>query len=595
MKYSRQEVVRLLLERNCNVHLTKFNQSSVLHLAAKKGDADIIEMLLTAGHNVNAKNWGGNFPLLIACRFGQQAAVEQLLDAGAEVNSCNLLGHYALHYASLRGHTDLVRKLIDFGTDVDVQTHLGIDPLMLACEQNKCEVVQMLADRVSLNRWEKLYGGTVLHWVVASGCEKCTEHVIKSGASIYITDKSGRNALMQAVQSDKPLIVRLLLVLYTEADFSAGGASVTVLHLASYLGYLKCVEELSTHVKSKHLVGYTDCFGDTPLDLAVRQNNKDVVIYLQKLSISVKDSHTVAGNDVHGCEYGAHSGQKQGCCQNNENNCPHENDLKGHPSKSIEFMPSQRMAEANGPTGTELPRHMLCIDPTSCTPCTTNYTSNASVLQEQIPSDLISADNSWDGTLQKQVPRVTALQSSSSDKHPTRSSSTSTVLENHLVCSQFLNSKIEGARFSVCKTCSSPDTVLQKHLPPLRPLYKTYSPVKLAMLGMLKSAPPEQIIAGKTFDFSTWLDQQPQAFVLKVVNTDTADWVRAIMYNPWTLLELCRGVMRLLLGYRASDKVECLPLPQSMKDYLNMKELEGLNSKEIQIRKTMSYQYVDIE
>ena len=115
------------------------------------------------------------------------------------------------------------------------------------------------------------------------------------------------------------------------------------------------------------------------------------------------------------------------------------------------------------------------------------------------------------------------------------------------------------------------------------------------MIDMLRSASSQQMVAPVKFDFNTWLDNGPEAFVLKVTSLDLTNWIHQRMHTPWALRELCRGCIRRLLGYRASDKVKLLPVPKTIKDFLNMKELEDIETSAIQIRSSGAFDDIDIE
>ena len=460
VKYGRVNVVTCLIERGCEVNLGKFNQSNTLHLAAKKGNPEIVELLLNAGHNLDSVNWGGNTALLIACRFGHKLAVNALLSAGAKVNVCNKLGHYPLHYAAFAGDKDLVYMLIEHGATPDVRTHLGINPLMLACERHKCTVVEILSGCSDLEHHEQLYGGTVLHWAVASGCNHCVAKLLEVGADLHATDHSGRTAFIQAIQSNYPFILQNLLTRLDSRDFEVGALNACALHVAAYLGHDDCIDVLCQSAPSGGLINQLDFFGSSPLDLAVSQVNKQAVISL--------------------------------------------------------------------------------------------LLANATVCQLTLP---------------KSVSPISLLINAPSGSNGLDDVST-----------KLLALKMGLDKFT-----------------PLPPPFKTYSPVKMAMIDMLRSAPGEQMVAPIKFDFNTWLDNGPEAFVLKVTSLDLTDWLYQRMHTPWSLRELCRGGVRQSLGYRALEKVECLPLPQSLIEYLNMKELEEIQTDDIQIRSTCCFDDIDVE
>jgi ankyrin repeat protein len=463
------------------VQLAKFNESNVLHLAAKKGDPQVVEMLIHAGHDVNMKNWGGNTALLVASRFGCKAAVNLLLDAGSKMDDCNRLGHTALHYACFKGSYSIVRSLLSRGACADARTHLGINPIMLACEQNHCEIVNWLANKCDLNKQEKLYGAPVLHWAVSSGCVPCVQQVINEGAYVYALDKSGRSAIIQAIQSDKCKILELLLNYYNEDDFICSKCNYVVLHVAAFLGRLSCVEVLCTSLKTKHLVNAVDYFGETPLDMAIKTNQTDVVRYLEQLNAVKTVASTNESNDI--------------------------------------------------------------------------------VAEMSIPdSPALNADIETDH-LQQGIDNIN------------------------------INSIREDAESDKClKSLLSSSQNIQ-----ILPVYKTYSAVKMSMIEMLRSVSAEQMVAKAKFNFDSWLDNGPEAFVLKVISLDITEWLHQAMHNPWSLREICRGKLRFELGYRAHEKVELLPLPYRLKQYLNMVELSEIDTKEIKIRNTHSYDDIEME
>lgn len=528
MKYNRKAAVKLLIEKGCDVQLAKYNESNVLHLAAKKGDPEIVQMLVDAGHDVNTKNWGGNTALLVASRFGNKEAVSVLLNtSGCLVDDWNRLGHTALHYACFRGSRDIVEKLLSFGANPDARTYLNITPIMLASEQDHCSVVEVLTDNCSLSRKEKLYGAPVLHWAVASGCVRCVQKLIYKGASIYTYDQSGRSPLLQAVISNKPEILKILLAKHKYDDFSCGQQNCIILHVASYLGKIDCVNMLCETNKTCHLINGHDYFGETPLDLAVRAGQSQAVSLLVK--------------------FGAFTSKKLALYRKEKFTAKLSTEIEQnvdnlHIKPDTEAFMKSNVAPPNEQSHENFP----CAAPTKCDASTVvNSITKVTKKVSLSPQLVNNSGHSNDDTNLKQL----------------------------------LSGNSEGEKSS---------TMLRF------PLFKTYSPVKMSMIELLKSVSVEQMVAKEKFNFNSWLDNGPEAFVLKVVSLDVTEWLHNTMHCPWSLKELCRGKMRYLLGYRANEKVQLLPLPNIIKNYLNMKELESLDTEEIRIRNTRYYDVIDI-
>ena len=65
-------------------------QSTLLHVAARHGHAELARALLARGADVNALDYGGmrRSPLHWACKGGHVALVELLVEAGADTKVC---------------------------------------------------------------------------------------------------------------------------------------------------------------------------------------------------------------------------------------------------------------------------------------------------------------------------------------------------------------------------------------------------------------------------------------------------------------------------------------------------------------------------
>ena len=448
--YNRLSITQQLLSFGCDVNVSKVNQSNALHYASKLGNMTFIQLLVDADCDLDITNWGGNTAVLIACRFGHRDVVQFLLDCGACVNVCNRLGHYPLHYAAYYDDTELINVLISRGARGDCHTYLGVTPLMLACQRRKCSAVNTLVPMSNLDFRERLYGGTALFWAIHSGCRHCVRVLISRGASMSITDNSGRSTLMQAVQSNAPHILSDLLQDHyykTNESLLSTSANLYTLHFACYLGHKTCINEILASPQSEKFVNLKDPFGDTPLLISVK-----------RLHYTITNSLTI--------QYGAHINEK------------------------TMFYDAQGRLKWR------------------------NYKENNSVTPFKYP------------------------------------------------------------------------------------FFKTYSSVKMGMIDLLRSSDQVQIVAPATssgFDFDTWLDHGPDAFNLKVTSLELTDWLKNHMQSPLALREYCRGYLRRILGYRASDKVERLPMPQSLKDFVNMKELSELRSEDMTIGNIRSHPWVDIE
>ena len=274
------------------------------------------------------------------------------------------------------------------------------------------------------------------------------------GATHDAVDRTGRTALLQAIQSHQPHVIEVLLA-RRNVDFSAAVAvrngDALALHFAASVGARRCVELLLKDHKTKHFVDATDCFSDSPFDLARRS------------------------------------------------------------------------------------------------------TSNAS--KEIV--DLL--------TMSGAVRR-------------------SSVSEDHLGLTVRRGSEITAAYVNKCPSRDVNGCPIASGILPHRPVFKTYSPIKMALARLLtdtsrmSSSATQEIVIPVGSEFYSWLDQEPCAFQIDVSDDDISKWMNEQTRSPSSLKELCRGLVRQTLGYRADDKVDRLQLPASVRDYFNMEKLDEIKN-----------------
>jgi ankyrin repeat protein len=141
--------VRALLEQGADANAAQGDGMSVLHHAARSGNATLAELLIEKGANVEAKTRLGDYrPLHVASGSGRSAVVAILLAAGAEVNALTTTGAAPLHFAAASGSADTVAALLGAGADVDVREPVwGQTPLMFAAAAGRTEAIEALLEK----------------------------------------------------------------------------------------------------------------------------------------------------------------------------------------------------------------------------------------------------------------------------------------------------------------------------------------------------------------------------------------------------------------------------------------------------------------
>lgn len=121
-----------LLETNLDVNATTVEGWSLLHLAAKSGNADLVKLLLSKGARTDFITvTHGISPLHVAATGKSRKVIQYLLDAGASLTATDKQGSTALHYAMTNNELFSAQLLIEKGMDCSQVNRLGMSPLSI--------------------------------------------------------------------------------------------------------------------------------------------------------------------------------------------------------------------------------------------------------------------------------------------------------------------------------------------------------------------------------------------------------------------------------------------------------------------------------
>jgi ankyrin repeat protein len=154
------KVIGWLLDFEADVNDSDDTGKTALHYACQSGSLDAVQHLLRTGRaERDVADANGETPLFIAAASGHVEIVEYLLFKKASVNTRSKEGATPLFAACRAGHLRVVTALINAGADVnaaclceeDANAGLlapfqGFTPLLIACFENRVEVVKFLLD-----------------------------------------------------------------------------------------------------------------------------------------------------------------------------------------------------------------------------------------------------------------------------------------------------------------------------------------------------------------------------------------------------------------------------------------------------------------
>ena len=199
-----EKIVKLLMEKGCDVNLATAFGGTALHRAAKNGHTHITTVLLGCEKILVdvPDNYGGT-ALHRAARDGHKMVAQMLLDNGADVNR---------KYSLIAALTMLKKNgYIDANA-----TSRGYQYVDVWRSQDEA----MARNEADITASERLQGGTALHEAAAFGDEGVIKLLLQSGAIVDALDNFGATPLHRAAYSGHVETIRLLLQHGSHLDHS---------------------------------------------------------------------------------------------------------------------------------------------------------------------------------------------------------------------------------------------------------------------------------------------------------------------------------------------------------------------------------------
>ena len=286
-----EQIVKFLMEKNCDVNLAATFGGTALHRAAKNGHAPIATLLLGSEKIlVDAQDNYGGTALHRAARGGHKMVAGLLFDNGADVNrkysfiealimlkkhgfidanatsrgycyvdvwrsqdeavarneaeitaSERLQGGTALHQAAGSGDEGVVRLLLQSGAMENALDNFGATPLHRAAYNGHVEIIKILRENAALLD-QSFYHGAVTRDTVEKKAYR--EHFRAWKANDWVfRNMMGGPPLRQAAKNGQEQAVRLLLS-YDPNPNAAGQFGGSVLHEAAQGGHTEILRLL---------------------------------------------------------------------------------------------------------------------------------------------------------------------------------------------------------------------------------------------------------------------------------------------------------------------------------------------------------------
>ncbi|KAL0278602.1 UNVERIFIED_CONTAM: hypothetical protein PYX00_000375 [Menopon gallinae] len=118
------------------------------------------------------------------------------------INSCNAEGYTALHMTAVHGRTELCKVIIRNGGLLNAQTREELlTPLMLACQNQRLEIVKLLLKHGCNIDMQDSEGNTALHHACRTRDTKIVSALVENDPDINIKNYRNKTALQEAEEN----------------------------------------------------------------------------------------------------------------------------------------------------------------------------------------------------------------------------------------------------------------------------------------------------------------------------------------------------------------------------------------------------------
>lgn len=280
-----EQIVKFLMEKDCDVNLAATFGGTALHRAAKNGHARIAALLLGSEKIlVDVQDNYGGTALHRAARDGHKMVAQLLFDNGADVNR---------KYSFIAALTMLKKNgFIDANA-----TSRGYQYVDVWRSQDEA----MARNEAEITARERLQGGTALHEAAGSGDEGVVKLLLQSGAMVDALDNFGATPLHRAAYNGHIETIRLLRQNGAQLDhgFYHGTVTREMVEKEAY-------RERHRQWKAKDWV-FRNMMAGSPLRQAAKNGQEQAVRLLLSYDLNPNAAGQFGGSVLHQAAHSGHT------------------------------------------------------------------------------------------------------------------------------------------------------------------------------------------------------------------------------------------------------------------------------------------------
>ena len=282
----------------------KRDLNSGLLAAARGGYAESFQLLLDYHASITTKDSGDRNILHLILRYGG-GNLDMLRTAigmykkgqlTTYLNAKDRKGYTPLYYGAERGYNECIKEMIKASVNLDQTSSYDKDTaLMIASSKGYIDTIKLLVEaKCNLDK-KNFFWYTALIWAAQRGQGACVRALIEAGANIHAQDYSGHNALTKAAESGSVDTVKALI----ENGAAVNGADSTgrsALFLAAsyqHHGVVDYLLSVGADVNLANGVGFS------PFLMAIKRDDLRMIEKLISHDCNVMQVYMNEGNAVH--------------------------------------------------------------------------------------------------------------------------------------------------------------------------------------------------------------------------------------------------------------------------------------------------------